>query len=406
MSATTGPTAQVYRNVGVLAISQGLFMSVQGMGIAASPLAGYALLGADKSLATLPIFLNHVGIMLTTIPASLLMGRIGRRAGFTVGTILGVLFGLLGAYAVWRQDFSLLCASALLQGASAAFAWYYRFAAADASPPAFKPKAISFVMAGGVIAGFVGPQLAKWTVNWFDPITFMGVYVAISLVSLVSLMVVQAVRIPSLTEAEKAEGGRPMSVIIRQPMYPVALISSMFGYAVMTLVMSATPLAMLACGYGFADSATVIQMHIIAMFLPSFFTGALIARFGVLTIIVTGALIEVGCALVNLAGIDFMNFLIANALVGLGWNFTYVGGSTLLTQTYTAAERSKVQASHDFIVYATTATAAASAGFLQQKAGWTVLNLAALPVLALVISASIWLALHRRREAMTLKPAE
>jgi MFS family permease len=214
------------------------------------------------------------------------------------------------------------------------------------------------------------------------------------------------VRIPSLTAAEKAEGGRPMSVIMRQPAYPVALISSMFGYAVMTLVMSATPLAMLACGYGFADSATVIQMHIIAMFLPSFFTGALIARFGVLPIIVTGAIIEVGCALVNLAGIDFMNFLVANALVGLGWNFTYVGGSTLLTQTYTAAERAKVQASHDFIVYATTAAAAALAGFLQQKAGWTALNLAALPVLALVIAASIWLGLHRRREAMTLKPAE
>ncbi len=406
MPATASePFQRVYRNVSVLAVAQGLFMSVQGMGIATSPLAGYALLGSDKSLATLPIFLNHAGIMLTTIPASLLMARIGRRAGFSVGAVLGVLFGALGAYAVWRQDFWLLCAAALLQGASAAFAWYYRFAAADASPPQFKPKAISLVMAGGVIAGFVGPELAKWTVHWFDPITFMGVYAAIALVSLASLLVVQGVRIPPLTVEERAVGGRSLAEIARQPTFPVAIISSMFGYSVMTLVMSATPLAMLACGYGFTDSATVIQVHIVAMFLPSFFTGSLIARFGVLPIIATGAVIEVFCALVNLAGIDFMNFLIANALVGLGWNFTYVGGSTLLTRTYVPAERAKVQATHDFIVYATTATAAASAGFLQQKAGWAAINLAALPVLLLIIAATLWLARRQRQDAV-LKPAE
>jgi len=405
MSSTTETMPRVYRNVSVLALAQGLFMSVQAMGIATSPLAGYALLGSDKSLATLPIFLNHAGIMLTTIPASLLMGRIGRRAGFTLGTALGIAFGLLGAYGVWVQSFWLLCASALFQGASGAFAWYYRFAAADASPLPFKPKAISLVMAGGVIAGFVGPQLAKWTVNWFDPITFMGVYVAVSMLSVVSLLVVQFVQIPNLSQSERAEGGRSLAEIARQPAYPVALISSMFGYAVMTLVMTATPLAMMGCGYGFADSATVIQFHIIAMFLPSFFTGALIARFGVLPIIATGAAIEIGCAIVNLAGVDFMNFLVANALVGLGWNFAYVGGSTLLTQTYRPSERAKVQASHDFLVYATTATAAASAGFLQQRAGWATLNLAALPVLALVIAATCWLALRRRRAA-ALNPAE
>jgi len=405
MPATPETFRRVYRNVSVLAVAQGLFMSVQAMGIATSPLAGYALLGPDKSLATLPIFLNHAGIMLTTIPASLLMARIGRRVGFSVGAMLGILFGALAAYAVWRQDFWLLCVATLLQGASAAFAWYYRFAAADASPPEFKPRAISLVMAGGVIAGLVGPQLAKWTVHWFDPIAFMGVYVAVALVSLVSLAVVQGLRIPQLTVEERAAGGRSLAQIARQPAFPVAIISSMFGYAVMTLVMTATPLAMLACGYGFADSATVIQAHIVAMFLPSFFTGALIARFGVLPIIATGALIEVFCALVNLAGIDFMNFLIANALVGLGWNFTYVGGSTLLTRTYVPAERAKVQASHDFVVYATTATAAASAGFLQQKAGWTALNLAALPVLLLILAATVWLARHQRQDAI-LKPAE
>jgi MFS family permease len=397
----------VRRNVSLLALLQGLFMSVQAMGIATTPLAAFSLLGADKSLATVPIFLAHAGIMLTTIPASFLMDRIGRRGGFTVGIGLGLLFGAIAAYAVWIRSFEVLCIAAFLQGMSAAFAWYYRFAAADSSPVDFKARAISYVMLGGVIAGFAGPQIAKWTVDWFAPVAFMGVYVSICIVSVVSALVVQGIRIPRLTAVERASGGRPMREIARQPTYRVALISSMLGYGVMTLVMSATPLAMLACGYGFPDSATVIQVHIIAMFLPSFFTGSLIQRFGELPIIAAGALIQLACALVNLAGIDFWNFLIANLFVGLGWNFTFVGGSTLLTRTYQPAERAKVQASHDFTVYATTATAAALAGFLQQRAGWTVLNLAAIPLMATVVIATIWLARHlRKAEATAPKPAE
>jgi MFS family permease len=405
MTSTTASTEAYRRNVAVLAVAQALFMCTQSMGIATTPLAAHSLLGVDKSLATLPIFLNHAGIMLTTIPASLLMGRIGRRAGFTIGAILAIVFGLLAAYAMVLRSFELLCVSALLQGSAAAFAWYYRFAAADASPDGFKPKAISYVMAGGIAAGFLGPQIAKWTVDWFSPVTFMGVYIAVTITGALSVLLMQLLRIPRLTAAERAEGGRPMSEIIRQPAYIAALISSMFGYGVMTLVMSATPLAMLACGFQFADSATVIQVHIIAMFLPSFFTGHLIQKFGVLTIIAIGALIQVGCALVNIAGIDFANFLIANALVGLGWNFTYVGGSTLLTRTYRPSERARVQASHDFVVYATTATAAALAGFLQQKSGWMAINIAALPLMGIVMATMLWLALRERREART-QPAE
>lgn len=400
-TTTTGepPAGNYRRNVAILAIAQGLFMTIQSMGIATTPLAGYSLLGVDKSLATLPIFLNHAGIMLTTIPASLLMGRIGRRAGFTIGAALAIVFGLLAAWAIWIRSFEVLCISALLQGMAAAFAWYYRFAAADASPPAFKPKAISYVMAGGIAAGVIGPEIAKRTVDWFAPVTFMGVYVSIAIVGVLSTLLVHLLRIPKLTAAEQAAGGRSLKLIARQPAFVVALLSSMCGYGVMTLVMSSTPLAMLACGFQFGHSATVIQVHIIAMFLPSFFTGHLIQRFGVLAIIATGALIQVGCAVVNLIGIDLWNFMLANALVGLGWNFTFVGGSTLLTTTYQPVERAKVQATHDFVVYATTATAAAAAGFLQQKAGWAVINLAALPLMAIVVAANAWLAMLRRREA-------
>ena len=394
------------RNVAVLALAQALFMSVQAMGIAATPLAAYMLLGPDdKWLATAPVFLVHLGIMGTTIPASLLMGLIGRRAGFSIGALFGLLSGVVACAAMYRQSFPLLCLAALFQGMQAAFFWYFRLAAADATEPAFRAKAISFVMAGGVLAGFLGPQVAKWSVDWLAPVTFAGVYVAMAGFSVAVLALVQLVRIPRLSAADRTAHGRPMTEIMRQPTYRVALAASVFGYAVMTLTMSATPLAMLACGFGFADSATVIQAHIIGMFLPSFFTGHLINRFGVLAVIAAGGLIEVGCALVNLAGVGFGNFLIANVLVGLGWNFAYVGGSTLLTSTYTPAERAKVQASHDFTVYAATASAAALSGVLAAKAGWIVINLAALPLMAVVIGAALWLMAHERRATRTA-PAE
>jgi MFS family permease len=393
------------RNVALLALAQPLFMSVQAMGITTTPIAAYMLLGPDERwLATVPVFLVHLGIMGTTIPASLLMGMIGRRAGFSLGSLLGVAAGGLGCYAIFQQSFPHLCVAALLQGMQAAFFWYFRLAAADVSEPAYRAKAISLVMAGGVLAAFLGPQTAKWTVDWLAPVTFAGVYLGMAAFSIVVLGLVQLLRIPRLSAAERAEGGRPLPQILRQPAYRVALASSVFGYAVMTLTMSATPLAMLACGFGFTDSATVIQAHIVAMFLPSFFTGNLINRFGVLPIIAAGGLIEFGCAIVNLMGVGFGNFLLANVLVGLGWNFAYVGGSTLLTTTYAPAERAKVQASHDFTVYAATASAAALSGVLQAKAGWVVINLAALPLMAAVVGAALWLMAHRRRAAAA--PAE
>jgi MFS family permease len=391
------------RNIAVLAMAQALFMSVQGMGIAATPLAAYTLLGPEDAwLATVPIFLNHLAIMGTTVPASLLMGVIGRRAGFSLGAGFGIAFGLLGCLALYRQSFPLLCLASVFQGMQAAFFWYFRLAAADASDAAFRPQAISLVMAGGVLAGVLGPQTAKWAVDWLAPVTFAGVYLTASAFSVAVLALVQLLRIPRLSTEERKAEGRPIAEIARQPAYRVAVASSVFGYAVMTLTMSATPLAMLACGFNFADSATVIQAHIVAMFLPSFFTGRLISRFGVLPIIAAGGLIEFGCALVNLAGVEFFNFLIANILVGMGWNFAYVGGSTLLTTTYAPVERAKAQASHDFAVFAATAMAAALSGVLAAKAGWTVINLAALPLMAAVTGAAGWLLLQQRRTQKAL----
>src|SRR5262249_29919975 len=214
---------------------------------------------------------------------------------------------------------------------AAALAWYYGLGAGDGADPSLRAKAISLVLAGGVVAGFAGPEIAKWSVDWFAPVIFAGVYVAIAIAALLGLLIVQFIHIPPLTAAQRSEQSRSLLIIARQPAFVTAVFSSMLGYGVMTLVMSATPLAMLACGYGFRDSATVIEAHAIAMFLPAFFTGHLITRVGLLPVIITGATIEAGCAAINLAGVDFSNFMLANILVGLGWNFTYVGGSTLLT---------------------------------------------------------------------------
>jgi MFS family permease len=394
------------RNVAVLALAQALFMSVQAMGIAATPLAAYGLLGSEeKWLATVPIFLVHLGIMGTTVPASLLMGMIGRRAGFSLGGLFGAVSGIVACVAIFVGSFPLLCVAAVLQGVQAAFFWYFRLAAADSAEPQFRAKAISLVMGGGVLAGVLGPQVAKWSVDWLAPFTFAGVYVAMALFSTAVMVLVQFVQIPRLSTADRASPGRPMRQILRQPTYRVALASSVFGYAVMTLTMSATPLAMQACGFAFSDSATVIQAHIVAMFLPSFFTGHLIVRFGVLPVIAAGGLIELGCALVNLMGVDFLHFFFANILVGLGWNFAYIGGSTLLTTTYTPSERAKVQASHDFTVYASTATAAAVSGVLAAKAGWIVINLAAIPLMSLIVAAALRQMLRERRPAAP-EPAE
>ncbi len=417
IDAPSPTKAPLRRNITILALAQALFQSVQGMAIATTPLAALAMLGndtdlvsqpmfrwmglaKDSQLATVPIFLAHLGLMSTTIPASLLMARVGRRAGFTVGGLAGILSGVLSLIGVFQQNFALICIGSFFQGASGAFAWYFRFAAADAADASYKAKAISLVMAGGVLAGIVGPQTAKWSVDLLSPVVFGGVYVMVSVFSALILVVVQGLDIPKLTLAQKAEGGRPLLEIMRQPTYIVALISSMFGFAVMTLVMAATPLAMNACGFGFNDSATVIQGHSIAMFLPSFFTGYLINRFGVLRIIAAGAIIQVGCALINLSGITFWNFFFANVLVGLGWNFAFVGGTTLLTETYRPAERAKAQGAHDFIVYGATATAALSSGLLQAGPGWQLVNVMSLPLMLIVFCAALWLAAYRRRHGI------
>lgn len=381
----------ISRNVALLGLAQALSNTLQTMGLTTTPLAAYAMLGADKAWATVPLVFTHLGLMSATIPASMIMDRLGRRPGFVLGSLIGILAGAVGVWAIYAQNFALLCLTAYLQGVSVSVAWFYRFAAADAAPPSLKARAISLVLFGGILSGLSGAETAKWAKDLLAPVTFAGVYVMYGVVCGLNLILLSFLNIPKPTRQELSEPARPLLEIMRQPAFIVAVLSSMMGYGVMTTLMSATPLAMQGCGFTFEQGATVIQFHAIAMFAPALFTGHLIQRYGVLTVIAAGGIILIACVMIAMAGISFQHFLWANLLVGVGWNFCFIGGTTLLTTVYRPSERGKTQAAHDFLEYSTTALTAGFAGVILAKAGWSFVNLLALPMILIVLVAAGWL---------------
>jgi MFS family permease len=344
------------KNVLLLALCQALAMSGSSLIATVSALAGY-LLAEDKSLATLPVACQFLGTMLTTVPASLIMRRIGRRAGFILGQVIGLIAVSIACYAIFQGTFTLFVVAAALFGAHVAFWQYYRFAAADTASEAYRGRSISYVLAGGVLAAVVGPELAKLSIDLFDPVQFAGGYVAVMMLIVCAVIVLQFLDIPTLSVARQKNTGRPLRVIAAQPVFIVAVVSAMLGYASMALVMTATPLAMARHGHDFADTALVIQWHILGMFAPSFFSGYLIDRFGVLNIITAGVGAMVAAVLVSITGTQLVQYWATLVLVGVGWNFMFVGGSTLLTQCYRVEERAKVQALNDFLVFSTAALA-------------------------------------------------
>ena len=386
------------RNVLLLAMGLALSMTGTTMVITASALAG-KFLAADQRLSTLPVAMQFVFTMASTVPASFLMRRMGRRFGFILGQITGAASALLSAYALYIGSFPLFVLSSGLFGIHNAVWQYYRFAAAETASPAFKARAISLVMSGGIVAALIGPQLAKLSVDLIGQIPFAGIYVVIALIAVLTIGVLLPIQIPPPSAAERAMGGRPLGLIARQPTFVVAVLSAMMGYGIMTLVMTATPLAMLACDHSFSDAAFVIQWHVLGMFAPSFVTGDLIRRFGALTIIATGALALLGCVAINLAGVDVWNFWGALVLLGVGWNFMFIGGTTLLTDTYRPEEKAKVQSLNDFMVFGMVALASLSSGVLQQTVGWQAVNAGIVPLVALALAGTLWLTVQRRREA-------
>lgn len=359
------------------------------------------LLAVDKTLTTLPIALQFVSTMATTLPASFYMRRFGRRVGFTTGALIGVLGALINTYAIFAGDFVLFCLGSMCLGSFSSFAQYFRFAAAEVADMDYRSRAISLVLAGGVVAALTGPNLALLTMDLFSPVLYAGTY--ISLVSVYILVIVAAAftRIPRPTAAQRAGHCRPIGELMRQPTFVVAVLAATSAYAAMSLLMTVTPLAMAECDFTFADSALVIQGHILGMFLPSFFTGHLIARFGVLNVMLAGALILVGCITLSLSGVQFAHFIVSLTLLGIGWNFMFVGGTTLLTQVHTEAEKAKVQGLNDFLVWGSVTVGVFASGALQTSLGWTYVNLGCLPLILLALGLTLWLRFGQE----TLKPA-
>jgi MFS family permease len=384
------------KNVALLSACQGLLMTNNSILIATNGLAGYAL-AADKAFATLPVTAYIVGAALTTMPASLLMRRLGRRAGFTLGAVFGIVGALFCTYAAFAHDFWLLCAGALVLGIYNATGQYYRFAAADSASIDFKSKAISLVLAGGIAGGILGPETSKISKDWFAQAVFAGSYLSLGVFCLLAIGLVSLIEIPALTVAEQKESGRPLSAIARQPAFIVAVLSAITGYGVMNLLMVATPLAMMACQHPFSAAAFVIQWHVIAMFAPSFFTGALIKRYGVINVMLTGVVLNLGCVGVALSGLAVAHFWTALVLLGIGWNFMFIGGTTLLTECHTPSERGKAQGANDLAIFITMAVTSLSSGLLFTLQGWELMNRLAVPFLLLTGGAMLWLAALRRR---------
>jgi len=384
----------------LLAGSQALMLSAIVLSMSLAAILG-ALLAPDKSLATLPVAAMVVGTAMASLPAAMLMRRWGRRMGFLMGAGLGVAGSVLAGYALWQQSFELFVLGHLLLGSYQGFANYYRFAAAEAVDPAHTTRAISWVVAGGVVAAFLGPQLGQWGRDWFVSGSFVGSYLAQAVLSVMALGLLSQVRLKPVA-AVAAGTARSVWELLSQPLLLTSILGAAVGYSVMIMVMTATPLAMLGCGLPGPSVTPVIQWHVVGMFAPSFFTGNLIKRYGAPRIMQIGFALLLGHVAVALSGLEVLHFASALVLLGVGWNFAFVGGTALLTQTYRPAEQLKVQAINEFLVFGLVAASTLSAGWLYDRYGWATLNLAVVPflVLALLVSVGTELKTIRLREVL------
>jgi MFS family permease len=365
------------RNVAILAACQALLLTANVTVIALAGLVGHSL-AENKALATLPVSTFIIGVALTTIPASQWMRRVGRRHGFMTGTGFGILGALICSYAVLTANFWLYCFGTVFLGTNNAFGQQYRFAAAESATSEFKAKAISWVLAAGIV---------------------VGTYLAVVVLCAFAMALLSRLDLPRTSAEKRGETGRPLCEIMRQPVFIVAVLGAMVGYAVMNLVMTAGPLAMIACSIPYASTIFVVEWHIIGMFAPSFFTGSLIQRFGVLNIMLAGVVLLFGSVAAAVTGISFVHFWTSLFLLGIGWNFLFVGGTTLLTESYTAAEKAKTQGMNDFLVFGSVAVASLSSGGLLHFFGWNAVNLGAVPFLFLTGAATLWLMARRRNAA-------
>ncbi|MEX0852128.1 MAG: MFS transporter [Bauldia sp.] len=402
-TAPASEERQIRRNALILATASAFGAAVGPITISLGGLTGAYLLGPDKSLATLPVSGFLVGVAAGAIPAAMVMRSVGRRSGFVLGTAVAVVAGLVAGWSVLIGSFAGFTIGLALAGFAGAFVQQYRFAAADAGSPAFRAKAISWVLAGGVAAAVIGPQTVILTRDLFAPVPFAGSFFAISGLALIGMATVSLLGGEARTVSggrTRAGGGRRLGEIVRQPRFVVALVCAIGSYTSMSLLMTAAPLAMVACGLGQDNAALGIQWHVLAMFAPSFVTGTLIARFGKEPIIATGLVLLTVCAVVALAGIELINFWLALILLGVGWNFGFVGATAMLIETYRPEEKGKVQGLNDFLVFGSVALASLSSGHLFSTVGWERINWVAFPIIG---ASALTLALgalgERRRTA-------
>lgn len=384
-----------------------LLFAAQSLGGASPPiiislggLVGQQL-SADPTAATLPVSLYQLGLALSTLPAAWVMQRHGRRPAYVLGAVLGVLSGLIAAQGIAQQDFVLFCLGTALAGFYAACVQSYRFAAIDAvGDPGLQARAISRVMLGGLIAAVIGPQLVIWTRDALPMTPFAGSFYGQAALALLALPLLLALRLPPPTPASVSGPVRPLGAIVRTPQFIVACTAGVVSYGLMAFLMTATPMAMVGCGFSVGEAALGVQWHVLAMFAPSFVTGRLMARWGKLPVTALGLLLTGASGVIALMGLELLHFWGALILLGVGWNFSFIGATALLTESYRPAERAKVQALNDFLVFGTVALASFGSGRLLHTAGWDAINAGMLPLVAavlLMLAAQAW----RQRAATT-----
>ena len=383
------------RHLWLLTLCQGLFLTNNVTFIAINGLVGLSMAPLGW-MATLPVMAYVVGGALSTGLVAKTQARFGRKASFQLGLLVVLLACLLCAYAAVSKNFWLLCGATLIAGYYNANANLYRFAAAELAAPAWREKAVSLVLAGGLIGAVIGPNLAQQTRTLMS-VPFAGAYITLSLVAVLAMALLAFIDFPPLTTKTLTNAGRPLGQIMKQPTFIIAALTSALGYGIMNLLMAATPLAMQQHNFPFPDAALVLQWHVIGMFAPGFFTGHLIKRFGTLAIMSLGLLLNALCIVIALSGVELQQFLVALFLLGVGWNFLFTGSTTLSLQTYRPEEKDKVQGALNFFVFATLALSSFSSGVLVTTSGWRLLNYGSLLPLVLIACALFWLAIRRQR---------
>ncbi|CAN7437617.1 MFS transporter [Aminobacter aminovorans] len=398
----TGGEREARRTAYILAASQAIIGSAAPISFAIGGLAGYYLLGEDKSLATLPITGFSLGLAIGALPAAAIIRAIGQRSGFMFGTAVTALGGAVATLALFRAEFWLFVFGLVLLGAGGAFVQQFRFAAADNAPPQFKANAISFVLAGGIITAIIGPQIVIFTRELFAPVMFAGSFASIIGLAAVGACILYFLRVkePAQDHHETSEAGaRPLLEIVTEPRFAAALTCAVGTYTLMSFVMTGAPLAMVGCGFSPDEATLGISWHVMAMFGPSFFTGRVIQRFGAERVVAFGLFLLIACAIVALSGIALWQFWTALILLGLGWNFGFIGATAIVSTAYRPSEKSKVQGFHDFVLFGAVAFASLMSGAVYNAYGWEMLNWIVFPVCAISLGALATLSLTRRRQA-------